>query len=676
MLRPAKKMRPPAHGPVARERGRGRSRRGLLAAAGALGSLAALPDSAQTAAPPSLALDTGSPSVAVLGVAAGEVLNPALPPAPGPGPPVRTVSLAAMGLVPGDVPIALGFGRDAIPSGRLHFSVSRAANGIAGIFPPDVASERPSGAAGDVFKSFFPPNHTLVFDGNGAGGTPAPDGLGLDETGPAIDGISGLDLCGPKTVDPNGDGVLDEPVYLTLAAGSPTLALLGAGPHDVLRSRVGTAGAPTVFVTGASLGLVPGDVIDALASQGTSLRFSLAPGSPTLLGPDGMADPPNDPDPDDMTPGDVMSQAFVAALPASGLNLDDDDDLVGLSMGFDQDADRVPNACDNCLATGNPDQADAEQDGVGDACDNCPLDPNPNQADADGDLAGDACDADDDGDGRADASDNCPLDANPGQEDGDQDLAGDACDVCPLLPDPAQADADQDGVGDACDDCPLDADPDQTDSDGDLAGDACDLDDDDDGVPDVLDNCRLVANPGQADGDGDGAGDSCDADDDGDFVPDEFDNCPFVPNLDQRDSEKNPGPDGQPGVAGVDDDGANGVDDAGELCPPNPGGFPQPIPGSDDLCGDGIGDVCDEDDDDDGLGDAQEAALGTNPLLADTDGDGFDDGTEVAAGTDPLDSESFPPTPVPALPLAGRALLAALLAAAALGALRRAGRGR
>jgi hypothetical protein len=192
-------------------------------------------------------------------------------------------------------------------------------------------------------------------------------------------------------------------------------------------------------------------------------------------------------------------------------------------------------------------------------------------------------------------------------------------------------------------------------------------------VPDLSDNCPFVANPAQADNDGDGDGDACDPDDDDDAVPDAFDNCPFDANLDQKDSEKDPGPDGQPGVAGVDDDDANGVDDPGELCPLNLGGFPEPIPGSDDSCGDGIGDVCDDDDDDDGLNDAEEASLGTDPLLADTDGDGFGDGAEVAAGTDPLDPLSFPPgaPPIPTLAPVARGALLLALAFAATRALRR-----
>lgn len=48
------------------------------------------------------------------------------------------------------------------------------------------------------------------------------------------------------------------------------------------------------------------------------------------------------------------------------------------------------------------------------------------------------------------------------------------------------------------------------------------------------------------------------------------------------------------------------------------------------------------DPDNDGLlGVLAEAAIGTDPYVADTDGDGVDDGAEVTAGTDPLDPGSF-----------------------------------
>lgn len=184
----------------------------------------------------------------------------------------------------------------------------------------------------------------------------------------------------------------------------------------------------------------------------------------------------------------------------------------GLQFGVsnrevDRDADGTVDACDNCLATANPDQADVDTDGVGDACDNCVATANADQADGDADGVGDVCDncvatanadqLDTDGDGLGDACDNCPAVANLDQLDGDGDGVGDVCDNCPLAANPDQADTDSDGFADACDDCPLAFDPEQADLDGDGTGEACDT-------------CPGLANPGQEDGDGDGLGDACD----------------------------------------------------------------------------------------------------------------------------------------------------------------------
>jgi YD repeat-containing protein len=49
-----------------------------------------------------------------------------------------------------------------------------------------------------------------------------------------------------------------------------------------------------------------------------------------------------------------------------------------------------------------------------------------------------------------------------------------------------------------------------------------------------------------------------------------------------------------------------------------------------------------KDSDGDGLSDAQEVSLGTDPFSADTDGDGYGDGAEVASGADPLNPTCIP----------------------------------
>jgi hypothetical protein len=131
---------------------------------------------------------------------------------------------------------------------------------------------------------------------------------------------------------------------------------------------------------------------------------------------------------------------------------------------------------------------------------------------------------------------------------------------------------------------------------------------------------------------------------DGDGVCDPFDNCPFVANADQLDTDG----DTQGDACDTDDDD-DGLTDTEEAAL-----------GTDPLLADTDGD---------GLSDAEEAVYGTDPLLADTDGDGFEDGVEVDAGTDPTDPEShLQGASVPALEPLALGLLGSLVFL--LGALR------
>jgi hypothetical protein len=194
--------------------------------------------------------------------------------------------------------------------------------------------------------------------------------------------------------------------------------------------------------------------------------------------------------------------------------------------------------------------------------------------------------------------------------------------------DPFLNDTDGDGVLDGVDAFPFDPSI-SFDFDGDGVGDEKDSDSDNDGLSNTAESA-LGTDPLNSDTDGDG-------------VVDGEDNCPKKVNSNQLDTDE----DDMGNVCDTDDDG-DGLSDTAEESlgtdsldsdSDNDGvidgrdAFPTNSTESNDNDGDGIGDNADLDDDNDGLTDVEEIALGSDPFLVDSDDDGIGDSIDNCPAT-------------------------------------------
>lgn len=186
---------------------------------------------------------------------------------------------------------ALSYGSDFAPDGlpNAHFSVAGGSQGVSGSAVRTEASCAPAQAQADVFAAQLDGTNNQDLDGDGAAcASNSGFALGLSE-GTTNDNIDALARDPCTVVDLNCDGQPEAPVYLTLAAASPSLALIGADAADILSANPDDG--LLLWATASELGLGNGDRIDALClnengngifDSGDQLLFSLAAGSPTL----------------------------------------------------------------------------------------------------------------------------------------------------------------------------------------------------------------------------------------------------------------------------------------------------------------------------------------------------------------------------------------------------------
>ena len=284
------------------------------------------PEEAQTQ---SLSVSNASP-ITTTGLLPADVLGA------GTGPVIICENLGLLCADPGtgtpDDIRGLSYGYDFVATSGppLQFSVVAGSRGITGTAVRAEADCTPAEPAADVFETALNGLNEQDLDGDGtACATNSGFGLDLSEAvnGDNVDEIE-RDPC--LSIDPNCDGMPDEPVYVTLAPGSPTLIEIGATARDILITSPDLV--PQVWANGSSdLGLASGDVIDALCVRdngdavygaGDTVLFSLAAGSPTLTTWNAG-------------PADVLRPQYGVMYAASKLGLLATDDVDGLTCSLE-----------------------------------------------------------------------------------------------------------------------------------------------------------------------------------------------------------------------------------------------------------------------------------------------------------------------------------------------------
>ncbi|SEB00615.1 Alpha-tubulin suppressor [Thiothrix caldifontis] len=324
-------------------------------------------------------------------------------------------------------------------------------------------------------------------------------------------------------------------------------------------------------------------------------------------------------------------------LDADSDGVADEFDADDTNPNNDTDGDGLTNAQEKSLGT-DPRKTDTDADGEADMAE---IENLATPLDNDNDGKNDAVESsilDADSDGVADESDADDVDPN---NDSDGDGSGNAAEKLagtdPLDPNskPPATDTDSDGLTDA-EEASLGTDPALADSDGDGENDKAEvgtnvstpLDTDKDGKIDAKESSIL-------DADNDGVADEFDADD---ASPDNDSDTDGLTNA----QEKTLGTD--PLKVDTDNDGENdgaevGANVASPLNNDGTGAIDALESSKTDADNDGVADEFDADDttgandsDNDGLTNAEEQTLGTDPLKTDTDNDGENDKAEI--GTD------------------------------------------